>query len=195
LTERATLIGFSLAVSLFSMVLAPRADAAPRHPLVPHRADCCCLVKHDQPVGTYCKHEDRWRPRKTQLESRPNDWYLHRPSTPAERAQTAELNRKSLPFSQPIYNAPWSNGASSDDDQYQRALREYRAARREYDQQMWLYSEQVQHSRSPHYSGSSEQHFAAPVAPHYIPAPPQYQNERPNPWHGYNPNNGPGNGY
>jgi hypothetical protein len=178
------------------MVLAPQADAAPRRPLVPHRADCCCLVKHDQKrVGTYCLRPDRWRPRRTQFESRPNDWYLHRPSTPAERAQTAELNRASLPFSQPINNWQWRNGASSDDDQYQGALREYRAARREYGQQMWLYSEQMQHSRPPQYGGGSDQHFAAPVAPRYIPALPQYQNERPNPWHGYNLNNGPSNGY
>jgi hypothetical protein len=178
------------------MVLAPQADAAPRRPLVPHRAECRCLDKHDHKhIGTYCKGADCWGPRRTQFELRPNDWYLHRPSTPAERAHTAELNRESLLFSPPIYNGPWRNGASSDDDQYQRTLREYRAARREYDQKMWLYSEQVQHSRPPHYRGGSEQHFAAPVAPRYIPAPPQYQMERPNPWHGYNPNNGPSNGY
>ena len=64
---------------------------------------------------------------------RSRDWYLHRPSTPRERAETRALNHSELA----AVIAP-----GGDDDyrrsqvQYQRQLNEYRAAQQRYEQEM-----------------------------------------------------------
>jgi hypothetical protein len=139
-----------------------------------------------------------WQPDSAWLKSRSDDWYLHKPSTRQERAETAELNRESLASSQPAYPAP-VNELAIREQGYELALREYRAARRRYDRQTREYAQQMQKPYASKYHEKREQHFATPVAhvppvaPRYIPSLPPYQDERLAPWHGYNP--GPGNGY
>jgi hypothetical protein len=70
---------------------------------------------------------------------RQRDRYLHRPSTPRERAETRALNHREL--AAVIAPAPM---ASRRDDrgamQYQRELREYRAAQQRYERDMRRYA-------------------------------------------------------
>ena len=170
---------------------APGAEAAPHHAKAKHRIKCDCSMEHER--------KRVWRNDSVKFVWRSNDWYLHRPSTPEERAETADLNRQAQTFSLPAYPAPMMDEADIREQGYQQALREYRAARERYDWQMREYTEWMQNSHAHQYHKSREQYFSAPiapvppVAPHYIPSPPPYQDERLAPWHGYNP--GPSNGY
>jgi hypothetical protein len=67
------------------------------------------------------------------------DWYLHRPSTPRERAETRALNHQEL--AAVIASAPTApHRGDRSRMQYQRELREYRAAQMRYEHDMRLYA-------------------------------------------------------
>jgi hypothetical protein len=67
------------------------------------------------------------------------DWYLHRPSTPRERAQTRALNHQELAVvTTPAFRAPYRGDPGQ--MQYQRELREYRGAQMRYERDMRLYN-------------------------------------------------------
>src|SRR4051812_23216495 len=61
------------------------SSCATRKPCTPPRHCNCATTRHAT------------RERRTD-----DDWYLHRPSTPAERAETRELNREFLARAEPL---------------------------------------------------------------------------------------------
>jgi hypothetical protein len=68
---------------------------------------------------------------------RHSDWYLHRPSTPRERAETRALNHQELAAT--IMPAP-VRGYDSSQSPYQRDLRAYRQAQQRYEMDMRRYA-------------------------------------------------------
>lgn len=107
-----------------------------------------------------------------------DDGYLHRPSTPRERAETARLNREFLAaanagVSQESKPAGREAGdAQYRQSQYQQDVEQYRAEMQSYDRQLNDYRKGLARSRAA----------AATPDRHEL-----------DPWYGYN--NGPQNGY
>lgn len=128
------------------------------------------------------------------------DAALHRPSTPAEHAQTERLNREFRAASQtPVVApvAPPGPPARAAENTPPPAphgsqLEQYLELRRAYDRQLWAYYRAFP-SRGQTY---------AYAKPQPAPAPAVSENEiglqdknRLAPWHGYNPHDGLSNGY
>ncbi len=100
-----------------------------------------------------CRH-DAQGCRTVHRTARQRDWYLHRPSTPRERAETRALNHEELAATvtpeqfaaiHGNYAAIHGDYAASHGDfhaqlQYQQELREYRAAQQRYERDMRLYA-------------------------------------------------------
>lgn len=96
-----------------------------------------------------CRHKAHdCRPlHQTAHHMRQRDWSLHRPSTPRERAETRALNHQELAS----VTMPPQRGDRSQ-MQYQRELREYRAAQQRYERDMRIYTRQPRDMRDPRYS-------------------------------------------
>jgi hypothetical protein len=96
------------------------------------------------------------------------DWYLHRPSTPEEQAETRQLNHDAL--AQSTTPAEHFAGGGNRDYrrgqmQYQRELQEYRAAQQRYEEDMRRY----QAGPGPQGGGTlrgRREMFAMPRPPH-----------------------------
>jgi len=92
-----------------------------------------------------CRHKAR-DCRTVHHSAHQRDWYLHRPSTPRERAETRALNHQAL--AAVITPAPYYRG-DRDAMQYEQELREYRAAQQRYERDMRRYSAGPRDMRDP----------------------------------------------
>jgi hypothetical protein len=167
-----------------------------------------CASPHRQIVAGRFKDSTRTaqtRSRRT-AHTRSRDWYLHRPSTTAEREETAQLNRQfHTAANAPVPVAPPMREAriAPPPPPYGSQMDQYRDLRDAYDRQLRAYY------RAFPSRDSERQASAQPPAPYYAPdyrpAPyygpgPGYETTtqdagRLDPWRGYNPYDGPGNGY
>jgi hypothetical protein len=84
---------------------------------------------------TACRHDAR-DCRAMHHTVRQRDWYLHRPSTPRERAETRALNHEELAatIATPV------RGYDNSQSPYQRDLRAYRRAQQRYEMDMRRYT-------------------------------------------------------
>ena len=200
---------FIASVSVLSVVVglisAPGTQAASRCNTGKNSSVCRASAQDrrqlQRPPHTHCDGYGGC-PRSQKMARKPqyrsNDWYLHRPSTPEERAETMELNRESLALSEhqnreaavrPTYNFQYTQ------EQYRLDLRNYRAALDAYDRQMRTFSRSLNPPRiniaPPRRDGRDVPTSADYYGRAFVPAP--ADGSRLDPWHGYNP--GPGNGY
>jgi hypothetical protein len=112
---------FAIAVALVTgaFIFAAPADAKID---CRHHARDCHVVHHSLHVTHHAVRE--------------RDWYLHRPSTPRERAQTRALNHQELAaVTAPVAPMAPAYGGRN----YERELREYRQAQRRYEYDMRRY--------------------------------------------------------
>ena len=122
---------------------------------------------------TACRHGAR----DCRVAHRPaprRDWYLHRPSTPRERAQTRRLNEEAHSYN--AMPAPIFMDRDHQDGErgYRQLLREYHAAQQRYERDMRWYS-MVTDPRRP---APDWRPMSAPPRPPQPPAGMEQRDER-----------------
>jgi hypothetical protein len=186
-------IGIALLILAAWAVCGPQLRAASSCHVVSSKPACPSQAHAHRPAHSSCSDSHGCRKSRRIARDRFDDWYLHRPSTPEERAETSDLNRQYLESHNAI--AGPAPAYSHDEAQYQRDLRQYWAARQAHDRQMREYFDSFQ----PPPAGPEpypRDGWRPPVAYDTAGvAPMPDEAERFDPWHGYNFRDGLGNGY